>query len=196
MTRDEILARLRGGGVTLAFDTNALSGLRRLAALSEAVRRHSERNTSEGRAGIGMMVSTVAHAERLFDLKQDKRDRFDVGVILEGMRSLGISVAPFDARHALDTASRLGERYPSKDAWREAKRRRALHGLGLPAEQATPGNGKRCGMTADWHIGGHARAETAILVTDDTGPEFEGLSEQVKLDVLEAALQQLLGERS
>jgi hypothetical protein len=66
--------------------------------------------------------------------------------------------------------------------------------LGLPTATPTPGNGQGCGATVDWLIGGHARAEGCVLVTDDTGPEFAGLVERVRLDVLETALQDILSE--
>ncbi len=57
-----------------------------------------------------------------------------------------------------------------------------------------PGSGKQCGATFDWLVGAHARAEGFVLVTDDTGPEFAGLVERVKLDVLVAAVRAVLAE--
>jgi hypothetical protein len=66
--------------------------------------------------------------------------------------------------------------------------------LGLPASTApVPGSGRTCGATVDWHIGGHARAEGCILVTDDSGPELSGLIECVALDTLEGAIDRLAG---
>ncbi|HSN97892.1 MAG TPA: hypothetical protein VLS89_06325 [Candidatus Nanopelagicales bacterium] len=195
MTGDEIAARLRGGAVVLAFDTNAVHADKRLIALCNLVSRHNIRLTGEGRAPVRLVISTVAYAEKLFDLKQRWRGAFDIGAILEGLRSKGIEVQPFDARHALETAARLGERYPDDAAWQRAKRDRCLHCLGLPPGAAqAPGTGRTCGATVDWLIGGHARAEGCVLVTDDQDPELSGTLERVGLDALEAALRKLAGE--
>jgi hypothetical protein len=194
VTPQEIAARLRPGGVALAFDTNALFGEGSLFAVCNDVARHNEHLATRGLLPVRLVVSTVAHTEKLFDLKQEFRDRFDGGVILRGLQRKGLVVQPFEAAHALATAQRLGERYPKSAEWHEAKRLRCLHCLGLSTATATPGTGKGCGATVDWLIGGHARAEGCVLVTNDTGPEFAGLVDRVKLDVLEAALHDILSE--
>ncbi len=196
MTPEEIAGRLRAGGAALAFDTNALFGERSLFGVCNSVAQYNERLAGRAQSPVRLMVSAVAHAERAFDLKQQFRDRFDGDVILRGLARKGLIVKPFDPTHALETGARIGERHTDSAAWREAKRRRCLHCLGLATGTTTPGNGQGCGATVDWLIGGHARAEGAILVTDDTGPEFAGISEKVRLDVLEEALRALLGEGS
>lgn len=195
MTGDEIAARLREGAVVLAFDTNAVYRDRRLMALCNLVTGHNRRLAAGGRAPVRLVISTVAYAEKLFDLKQRWKGAFDIDVILEGLRSKGIEVQPFDARHAVETAARLGERYPDDAAWQRAKRGRCLHCLGLPPGAAqAQGTGRTCGATVDWLIGGHARAEGGVLVTDDQDPELSGELERVGLDALEAALRRLSGE--
>lgn len=196
MTPHDMAGRLRAGGAALAFDTNALFGERSLFGVCNSVAQYNERLAERALPPLRLVVSAVAHAEKLFDLKQQFRDRFDAGVILRGLARKGLAVTAFETRHALETAARLGERCPDSAAWREAKRRRCLHCLGLDAATATPGSGKECGATVDWLVGGHARAEGAILVTDDKGPEFQGIVERVKLDVLEEALRGLLAEVS
>lgn len=196
MTREEIAARLRLGGVALAFDTNAMFGEACLFAVCNDVSRHNERLRVRGLPPSRLLVSAVAHTEKLFDLKQQFRDRFDDGVILRGLQSKGLIVQPFDPAHAAETAQRLGERYTTSADWHEAKRLRCWKCLGLGTAKATPGTGKSCGATVDWLIGGHARAEGCVLVTDDTGPEFAGLVDRVKLEVLETALDDILSEHA
>lgn len=195
MTEGEVAERLRAGGVAFAFDTNALFGAPRLFGVCAAVSQHNERLRLTSLQPIRLTVSAIAHAEKLFDLKQKYRDKFDPDVILEGLRSKGVHVEPFESRHALETAQRLGERYKDTKDWHEAKRLRCVRALGLPTDTKTPGTGKGCGATVDWLIGGHARAARCVLVTDDTGPEFVGLVDRVKLEVLEAALKALLVQR-
>ena len=195
MTPEEIAERLRPGGVALAFDTNALFGEGSLFAVCNAVSRHNDYLAARGLPPVRLVVSAVAHAEKLFDLKQKHQDRFDSGVILRGLTRKGLAVQSFDIDHALETAQRMGERHASIEAWHDAKRQRCLQCLGLPTGTATPGNGQGCGATVDWLIGGHARAAGCVLVTDDTGPEFAGLIERVRLDVLRTALEGILSEQ-
>jgi hypothetical protein len=94
------------------------------------------------RAPVRLVISTVAYAEKLFDLKQRWRDTFDLGVILGGLEAKGIEVQPFDARHAVETAARLGEQYPDDAAWQRAKRDRCVRCLGLAKGAAPPGTGQ------------------------------------------------------
>lgn len=188
MTGDELSARLAAGGVALAFDTNAVFAERRLMALCGRVARHNRRLGAAGRAPVRLVISTVAHAEKLFDLKQRWREAFDLGAILDGLRAKGIEVQAFEARHALETAARLGERYPDTAAWQQAKRDLCRRSLGLAGDVVTPGTGRGCGATVDWLIGGHARAEGCVLVTDDHDPELTGQIDRVGLGDLEAAL--------
>jgi hypothetical protein len=193
VTRDEIASRLRAGGIALAFDTNAIWSMVRLTRICDAMKRHNEHVESAGRAPVRLVVSTIAHAEKLFDLKQQWREKFDFAVILAGLKSLGLDVQAFEEDHALETAVRLGERYRNDSAWRRAKRARCLHCLGLPPDTpSASGTGRACGATIDWLIGGHARAVGCVLVTDDNDPELGGFIERVGLDTLEDALQEVL----
>jgi len=189
----DITAQLRGGGVKLAFDTNALSGKRRLGALCARVRHWNMALSARTLPEVKLLVCTVAHFEELFHLKKSKGDLFDIQVILDGLDSLGIEVQPFGVEHALATALWLGERHPTREAWRSAKKERYMRGLGLvPGKDKA--EGAHCSTTVDWLIAGHAQAERCVLVTDDEGPEFAGLVDKVRLGELEAALQKLLSE--
>ena len=194
MTPQEIAARLRPGGLAFAFDTNALFGNTSLFAVCSDVARHNDYLAAHSLPPVRLVISTVAHTEKLFDLKQKFREKFDGAEILRGLERKGLAIEPFEAEHAIETALRIGERNPTTAAWHEAKRQRCLECLGLPTATDTPGKGKGCGATVDWLIGGHARAPGCVLVTDDNGPEFDGLADRVKLDVLKAALQAILNE--
>lgn len=193
MNEEEISQRLREGGLTLSFDTNALFLDRKFMDLCDDVARWNEQLRIEGRLPVGLRVCTVAHAEKLFDLKQRRRDAFDMGVVMDVFRSKGLVLDSFTDKHALALATRLGEFYPDDETWRKAKRNRCIQCVGLsPSQlQAASGTGKRCGATVDWLIGAHAHAEGYVLVTDDTGFELKQL-ERVRLDTLAEALRKLM----
>ena len=194
MKRDDIATRLRDGSAVLAFDTNAVYGDSRLFTLCDRIEEHNVRQEAVGRSRVRLVISTVAYAEKLFDLKQRHREKFNLGVIIDGLRKKKIEFQPFDDRHALATAVRLGEKYKDDAEWQLAKRARYIAALGLSKDIQAPATGRNCGATIDWLIGGHAHAEGAILVTNDNDPEFGGGIERVRLDVLEAALDKLLAE--
>lgn len=194
--QEEFAALLRLGGVALAFDTNALFFDRRLTEVCNDVARHNEHLAARALPPVRLVVSAVAHAEKLFDLKQQFQARFDGAKILQGFVRKGLAVEPFRADHAIETAKRLGERYATDGAWQGAKRLRCISCLGLAASTVPPGTGRGCGATVDWLIGGHARAAGCVLVTNDVGPEFAELADRVTLDVLEAALQAILSEQA
>lgn len=194
MTPEEVAARAREGGVTFAFDTNAVFGEGPLFAVCNAVSLYNERLAARGLAPLRLVVCTVAHAEKVFDLKQKFRGTFNIDVIVRGLQRKGLIIQPFDVKHALATAVRLGERHTTTAEWRAAKKKRCLECLGLPRETPAPGSGAQCGAMVDWLIGGHALSEGALLVTDDTGPELVGLTERLKLSTLKTAIEQLVGE--
>lgn len=76
MTPQEMAARLRPGGVALAFDANALFGEGSLFAVCSDIARHNEHLAARGQPPVRLVVSTIAHTEKLFDLKQEFQDRF------------------------------------------------------------------------------------------------------------------------
>lgn len=193
MNEEDISQRLREGGLTLSFDTNALFLDRKLMAFCDDVARWNVRLGSEGRQPVSLRVCTVAHSEKLFDLKQSFQDTFDIGNIMAAFHSKGLVLEPFTDKHALALATRLGTFYSDDKTWREAKRKRCIQCVGLSPNQlqAATGSGKRCGATVDWLIGAHAHAEGYVLVTDDTGFEMKQL-ERVRLDTLAEALRKLM----
>ncbi len=192
MNDADIEERLRQGGLRLAFDTNALTADRKFKDLCNDVSRWNLMLEAQARPKVQLVVCTVAHIEKLFDLKQRFRGIFDLDVILAGLHSKGVEIEPFSALHALETAVRLGEAHPDSEAWHQAKKKRCMECVGLPLTTHAPGTGSHCGATVDWLIGGHARASGCLLITNDQGPEFKGL-ERIKLDRLVTALRHLLG---
>lgn len=197
MTEDEIAERLQTGGLKLAFDTNAVEGDSRRDSVCDNVKRWNDRLVVRSLAPVSLVVCAVVHHEKVFHLKQRHRDAFKPSIIIDGLKGIGIVTVPYDAQHAMETGAWIGERYPTPNDWYRAKKERSLRSLGLdPSKDKVPGSGKGCGATVDWLIIGHARAEGCVLVSDDTGPEFLGLVECVKLGILEAALQKLVGEAS
>lgn len=192
MNDAELDVRLRQGGLRLAFDTNAVTADRKFIHLCNDVSRWNEKLEEQSLAKVQVVVCTVVYIEKLFDLKQRFRDKFNPDAILDGLRSKGVAVEDFSAQHAMATAMRLGQAYPTDKAWQQAKRRRCLECVGLPPATPAPGTGETCGATVDWLIGGHAHASGSLLVTNDHDPEFEGV-ERVELDRLVAAMRQLVG---
>lgn len=192
MNEAELTIRLSEGGLKLSFDTNALFPHNKLFKVCDDVSRWNAQLTSQGHPPVHLVVCTVAHAEKLFDLKQRFHGSFDRSVILSALQSKGLEIEPFNVEHAFELAERLGEFYPDTDTWRQAKRERCLRCLGLdPNTSHVPGTGKHCGATVDWLIGVHARAGGCVLVSDDTGLELKQL-ERVRLDTLATALQRLV----
>jgi predicted nucleic acid-binding protein len=191
MTAEELIERARQP-VRLLLDTNAVFSHRRLGELCKAVNRL---NASGAR--IGLFVSAVVHAEKLFDLRQGLGAHYDLVHVSNAMKARGLGVLPFDLDHADATAALLARSFPTRDAWREAKCKRCVDCLGLGhAGVTTPGKGATCSATVDWLIAGHAQAEQCILVTDDRGVEFRHVASQVKLATLETALQGMLAALS
>ncbi|WP_309891680.1 hypothetical protein [Archangium sp.] len=193
MNEEDISQRLREGGLTLSFDTNALFLNRKFLTLCDEVALWNQRLGSEGRQPVGLRVCTVAHSEKLFDLKQAFQDAFDIGSIMAAFHSKGLVLESFTDKHALALAIRLGEFYPDDKTWREAKRKRCIQCVGLNPNQvqAASGTGRRCGATVDWLIGAHAHAEGYVLVTKDKGVEMKHLK-RVELDTLAEALRKLM----
>jgi len=197
MTEDEIAERLRAGGLKLAFDTNAIEADSRRDAVCDSVSRWNARLAERSLALVSLVVCAVVHHEKVFHLKRRFRGTFKPSVIIDGLKKKGLITEPYDAQHAMATGAWLGERYPIANDWYRAKKERTLRSVGLdPSKVAAPGTGQGCGATVDWLIIGHARAEGCVLVSDDTGPEFAGLVERVKLETLEAALLKLVSESS
>lgn len=197
MNEDEIAGRLRTGGLKLAFDTNAIEADKRRDAVCDSVAQWNAKLAARSLLPVHLVVCAVVHHEKVFHLKRRFGDKFNPSIIVTGLKSKGLATEAYDAQHAMETGAWIGERYPTSSDWHRAKKERSLRSVGLdPIKVEAPGTGKECGATVDWLIIGHARAEGCVLVSDDTGPEFAGLVDRVKLGTLEAALQKLVSEAS
>ncbi len=194
MNLDEFAKHLRGRSLTLAFDTNAIESDDRFTGVCNRLIQYNLRRAMADRAPIRLVICAVAHFEKLFHLKQHLKHKFNVSVVVQMLKTKGVEIQPFDVEHALHTANRIGSQHKTSADWQNAKREMYLQSLGFPLSTQTIGTGKNCGATIDWLIGGHAQAENAILVTDDEGPEYRGIVDRVKLEVVEAAINELLAE--
>lgn len=189
----ELEARLRAGGLTLAFDTNAVENHRAFLDACDAIQRLNARREAQK---IGLAVYAVAHGEKLLHLrqghKQDLLGPFDDDHICADLKDRGIEIMAFEERHARRVAVRLQERYRTRQEWREEKKQRYLQALGMVAHAGlSTATGKKCSATVDWLLAAQAEIEGHILVTDDKGPEFACLAERVPFDTLAEALGRL-----
>jgi predicted nucleic acid-binding protein len=186
MTPEE---RIAAGGAVLALDTNAIYGLRRLAKLCNHV---NLLRSAADPLDIRLCVPAVVHMEVLFDLRQNRGPGFDANIVVQSLVDKGLTIAPFEERHAMHAAERLAESFPQNADWQAAKRRHCIDclGLGLPEDKARElaSRKRSCGATIDWVIAAHAAHEGWILVTNDNQSEFAGLKLKMKLEQLEQIL--------
>jgi len=89
----------------------------------------------------------------------------------------------------LKISNRFYTRYPTRDEWLKAKIERCAKCLGIDKDEVN--KNKSCSATIDWLIAGYAVAEKCLLITDDRGIEFEGISCKTKLETLEQGLHEL-----
>ncbi len=64
MTEDEIAARLRAGGLKLAFDTNAVEGDSRLSTLCDNVKQWNAKLAERSLEIVSLVVCAVVHHEK------------------------------------------------------------------------------------------------------------------------------------
>lgn len=189
----ELQARLKAGGLTLAFDTNAVENHRPFLDACDAIQRLNARTEAQK---IGLAVYAVAHGEKLLHLRQchtaDILGPFDDERICADLNDRGIEIMAFEERHARRVAVRLQDRYKTRQEWRAEKKQRYLQALGMVAHAGlSTATGKKCSATVDWLLAAQAEIEGHILVTDDKGPEFACLAERVAFDTLTDALKSL-----
>jgi hypothetical protein len=96
MKIDELYQLLCKGQVTLAFDTNAVFGDRQFGKICDNVNRLNEKNQYE----FNIVVSSLVHTEKLFDLKQSIKDKYDQRIVTQFLSSKGIHVESFKEEHA------------------------------------------------------------------------------------------------
>ena len=189
-TPEEMLA---SGRAVFALDTNAVLGFQRLQRLCKLV---NLLRAPPNPLDLRIYVPSVVHMEVLFDLRQLRGAGYDAQTIVQGLLDKGLEIQPFGEQHAEHAAARLGASFPSTADWHAAKRKRCLQCLGLGDRDASiSASGKSCGATIDFVIAAHAAHEGWILVTDDRGPDFEGLTLKIKLEHLEKILEGMVEKR-
>src|SRR4051812_44672682 len=115
MTPEE---RVRAGGVVLVFDAPNVP-TRRLFELARAAK-------DRGKA-LRLLVPVTAHTEKLTHLRRPLGARYEATVVRKSLQDAGIEVVPLDADTAEALAEHLCARFPTDEAWQDAKWRR-LHG--------------------------------------------------------------------
>jgi hypothetical protein len=144
-------------------DTNVLWKTRELVRLAAAARRHGHR----------VEVPALAHAERLAQLRRQKRQEgktFDPRIVEAFLQTHGLQVAPFDEELAERCAGSLAERYRSADEWHDARKRRCASRFQMVQDDA----GKTCPATIDWYLHAPYEAAPFVFVILDGGSEFAG----------------------
>jgi len=185
MNKEQVIDLLKTGQVKIAFDTNALESDRKFNELCNNINRINEKFQYQLRP----IVPTLAYFEKLHHLKHSFKDRFDLTAILDGLKAKQVQIMSFEPNHAEAVAKLLYAQFLTKEAWRTAKIERCAKCLGIDKDEVN--KNKSCSATIDWLIAGYAVAEKCLLITDDGGIEFEGISCKTKLETLEQGLHEL-----
>lgn len=191
--------RIRAGGATLAFDTNALVARARTGRLSfsgffwlcDAANRLVGH---EAPIHISLIVPSLCRMEGFHDLRIDLAGQsraFDAPMVERVLQDKRVVVTAFDSNDALDTSRVLHDWFPADAEWQAAKRDRCLEVLGVRGVEAR-GHGL---ASIDWAIAAQAEARGWVLVTDDEGAEFRRVSLKMKKSALRALFEEMLRER-
>jgi len=170
MTSEE---RVRAGGVVLVFDVPNVP-TKRLFALAKAA-------VDRGKA-LRLLVPVTAHTEKITHLRRTPGRPYDATVVQKALEDAGIEILPLDAEIANAVAEHICARFPTDEAWQDAKWRR-LHG------DAPRGVGNKPPATIDWYTAALC-PPGAIVVTDDTGVEYHGC-QTIRSTALESVLREL-----
>ena len=185
MDRTELTKLFEDNDLVMAFDTNAVYGDRPgsdpFVGLCDTINRINLLRSSQPH--ISMVISAPVYVEKLHDMRQRYKERFNPDLPRGFLESKGIKIESFDLHHAEHLSEVIGEAYPTERDWFEYKRKRCLRCLNLQQEhhENAKGSGKNCGATVDWLIAGHAHASSYLLVTNDRGPEFRAVEHKAKL---------------
>ena len=192
--------RIRSGGATLAFDTNAIIGFSRTdrrITFGAFWTVCDDVNRLRGEAweplDLSVVVPALAAMEVLHDLRTSRSEQglsFDHAVVRQNLETKKAMLAPFHDDAAMRASEVLHRWFPEAEAWRIAKRARCLEVLGLP--DAPGGAGL---ASIDWAIAAQAETEGWILVTADTRAEFDRVSSKIRRSDLRRILDTLLRER-
>jgi hypothetical protein len=181
----------------LAFDTNAIFGNSPGDSGIQILNNINRANQLRGASPvIGLVVSATVLHEKIRQMAQRFGEKFDHEVPMQFVRGKEITVESFDEAQAIAVAKRLHRLYPKSEDWRAFKKRRCLECVGLRADTPASGSGEQCGATIDWLVVGHAEAQGYLLVSNDRGPEFAEVTLRATIDVVLAASERVLRDRT
>ena len=149
------------------LDTNVLWKRERLSRLASAARR----------SGHEIQIPALVHAERVAQVRRERGAAFDPAFVGAFLQTHGLQVVPFDQEVAERCAEWLAQRYPSRDDWHEARRKRCEFRFQVAATES----GDSCPATVDWYLAASYTADPFVFVTLDGGAEWNG-TEAVSLD--------------
>jgi hypothetical protein len=127
MNENEVYDLLQVGNLTITFDTNALYNSRTFFNICDKINLINIKLKYE----IKLIISSLVHAEKLFDLKQEKGDIYDIDFINKTLIRKKVRIAPFEYRHAEAVAQLIGRQFPTDKEWKNFKRQKCMSCLGL-----------------------------------------------------------------
>ncbi|MDM8568263.1 hypothetical protein QUF50_01845 [Thiotrichales bacterium HSG1] len=182
MNEIEVDKLLQVGNLTITVDTNILYEIKRFFKICNKINSMSKYN-------IKMVISSLVHTEKMFDLKQAYGNKFDTDHIIKVLKDKKVVIEPFTEYHAESIAEWIGTQFPTNEEWQKYKRQECINCLGIKGQNYDiPGTGKKCGARVDWLIAGYAYTEDYLLITDDKGKEFEKIKKKTTLGILEKVL--------
>ncbi len=188
MNENEVSELLQSGNLTITFDTNALHGDIRFFNICDKI----DNINNKLKYDIKIVISSLAYTEKLFHLKRQHKEKYDISLINQVLEHKKVNIVPFEYRHAEAVAEWIGTQFPNKKKWQNKKRQESIECLGINEKSCNidPDAGKKCGARIDWLIAGYAHTEDYLLITDDKGKEFEKVEKKTTLGILEQVLKE------
>jgi hypothetical protein len=189
MNENEVYELLQTGKLTITFDTNALYGDIRFLNVCDEIDEINNKLKYE----IKIVISSLAHAEKLFHLKKKHKEEYDIGFINQVLKRKKVNIVPFEPDHAEAVAKWISTQFPTSEEWQMFKRQECINCLGINEDENNiPGSGKKCGARVDWLIAGYAQAKNYLLITNDKGNEFKHIEKKTTLKILEKSVNKIL----
>ncbi len=187
MNKEQLIALFQNRKLKIAFDTNALFNVTRFFNICDTI----DRLNKEFQFEFKIIIPTLAHFEKLYDLRQEKQEQYCYQQIMDILEEKQVHIMSFEPIHAEAVAELLYTRYPTKEKWLQAKIERCANCLATEREIPI-GKNTKCSATIDWLIAGYAVAESCLLITCDGGIEFErDVNKKTTLEIFEQAIREL-----
>lgn len=169
-------------GATFALDSNAVWDTR-LLGLADLINRVDSIGAGPP---VRLVIPALVHGEHLVQ-EREKRPQFDLRLPLQTLADKRVTVVSYEQHDAEHFSEWLHEQFPTRQQRHQGRWLRLLGGeANLPD--------RPCPATNDWHISAQAVGRNWICVSDDTGPEFQGVDRKVNTTQLRAALEKFLQE--